>query len=67
MQAQTDFTNLDPQVVQLARAIRTTETNTRYDASNKDADGWSVGAYQWHGANEAAARQHFRVPPSSLV
>ena len=52
---------LDPQVVTLAKAIRKVETNGNYSAVNPDSGGVSVGAYQWHGANQAAAMQHFKT------
>jgi len=57
--ANIDFNNLDPDAVKLAQAIRQTETGGNFTKSNPDAGGWSVGAYQWHGKNETAARQHF--------
>lgn len=50
---------LDPSVVNLAKSIRSVEGGN-YNASNTDAGGWSVGAYQWHGNNEQTARAHFQ-------
>jgi hypothetical protein len=63
--ANIDFTNLDPDVVKLSKAIRQTEGGN-FDATNPDAGGWSVGAYQWHGKDEAGARQHFQAEASQF-
>lgn len=59
-----DFTNLDPQVVSLAKAIRTTESNTNYNAVGDNGN--SHGAYQFNQGNFQHWATQFGLDPNDF-
>jgi len=59
-----DFTNLDPQVVTLARAIRKVESNNNFSAVGDNGE--SHGAYQFNKGNFAHWATQFGLDPNDF-